>query len=94
MNKVQFFYDDDLIGLEQKINDWLSQNKDVKIMETNLNSLGKPSQRAGIVNTEKYVFYILYSTATRRGAATMEKEEEIITSVTQMEATVSGNLSN
>ena len=61
MHKIHFFYDDDLIELELKINDWLERNRQVKIVESNLNSLGKPSGRAGIVNTEKYVFYILYS---------------------------------
>jgi hypothetical protein len=61
MNKVQFFYDDDLVAMERKINDWLALNKNIKIIDTNITSLGKPSQRAGITYTEKYVFYILYS---------------------------------
>jgi hypothetical protein len=61
MNRVQFFYDDELITLQEKINMWLIENRDAKIIATNLSSLGKPSPRAGIVNTEKHVFYILYN---------------------------------
>src|ERR1700744_1481394 len=61
MNRIQFFYDDDLIALQLKINEWLSSNKEIKLIETNLNSIGTPSKRAGITNTEKYVFYILYA---------------------------------
>lgn len=63
MTRIQFFYDDDIIALELKINEWLSDNKDKKLIETNLNSMGKPSTRAGITTTEKHIFYILYSTA-------------------------------
>lgn len=60
MNQIQFFYDDELILLQEKINSWLSENKDIEIVATDLNSIGKPSTRAGIVRTEKYVFFIMY----------------------------------
>ena len=81
MNKVQFFYNDDLIALERKINRWLAANKEINIIETNLSAIGKPSQRAGIVSTEKYVFYIRYHVIDK-GAAIAEyhAEEEISSS--------------
>ncbi len=80
MTKVQLFYDDDLIALELKINDWLSQHRDISILESNLSSLGKPSQRAGIVTTEKYVFYILYKITINEDVVMRHiTEEQIIT---------------
>ncbi len=62
MNRVQFFYDDELILLQDKINSWLKENEYIEILSTDLSSLGKLSTRAGIVRTEKYVFFILYRT--------------------------------
>ncbi len=62
MNRVQFFYDDELILLQEKINSWLKEHDDIEILSTDLSSLGKPSARAGVVRTEKYVFFILYRT--------------------------------
>jgi hypothetical protein len=78
MNRIQFFYDDDLIALELKINEWLSSNKEKKIVETNLNSIGKPSARAGITNTEKYIFYILYTSPEWENIMLEHKAEENI----------------
>ena len=60
MNRVQFFYDEELILLQEKINGWLKENDGIEILATDLSSLGKPSARAGVVRTEKYVFFILY----------------------------------
>ena len=73
MNKIQFFYDEDLIALEQKINDWLAQNEHIHIEFSSMQSIGKPSQRAGLVYTEKHVFYILYST---NGLAVAKEQQE------------------
>jgi len=78
MNRVQFFYDDDLVALEVKINQWLSANKDLKIIETNINAIGAPSTRAGITNTEKYVFYILYSTPEWKNMVAEQSMEEML----------------
>ena len=94
MNRIQFFYDDDLIALELKINDWLSANKDIKIIETSLGCLGKPSLRAGITNTEKHVFYILYITANWENIIMEKKAEESISSVEQLETKMGANLPN
>lgn len=80
MNKVQFFYNDDLIALERKINKWLAANKDITIIETNLSAIGKPSQRAGIVRTEKYVFYIRYQLVDKIATSASYHAEEEITS--------------
>jgi hypothetical protein len=84
MNKVQFFYNDDLIALERKINRWLAADKDITIMETNLSAIGKPSQRAGIVSTEKYVFYIRYQVLDKGTAAVSYQAEEAISSSSSM----------
>jgi hypothetical protein len=83
MKRVQFFYDEDLVALELKINEWLSANKEKKIVETNLNSLGQP--RDGITNTEKYVFYILYSTAEWENILREKNAEEILSGTEQSE---------
>lgn len=72
MNRIQFFYDDELILLQDKINSWLKENEDIEILSTDLSSLGKPSARAGIVRTEKYVFFILY-----------RKKEDVISAVAE-----------
>ena len=61
MNKIQFFYDQDIVALQEKISHWLMENKDINIIATNLSSIGKPSLRAGVMSTEKYVFYLLYT---------------------------------
>lgn len=93
MNQVQFFYDDELITLQEKINMWLQENKEVKIIATNLSSLGKPSPRAGIVNTEKYVFYILYSTHSMAAIQELKVAEQEI-STTMIKDTGAINLTN
>ena len=86
MNRIQFFYDNDLVALELKINKWLSANKEKRIIQTNLNSLGTPGIRAGVTNTEKYVFYILYSTIMKESMLTEKKAEEILPQTRQLEA--------
>lgn len=89
MNQVQFFYDDELITLQEKINMWLQENKDVTIIQTNLSSLGKPSPRAGIVNTEKHVFYILYSGRSMVAKQELQvAEQELSTTIIQDTGTV------
>ena len=95
MNRVQFFYDDDLIVLELKINEWLSSNKEKKIIETNLNTIGTPSTRAGITNTEKYVFYILYSTAEWENLIAEKSIEEMLpeANIEQLRTKKSGDFS-
>lgn len=81
MNQIQFFYDDELFLLQEKINKWLSENKDAEIISTDLNSLGKPSPRAGLVTTEKYVFFILYRTKDADGTTMAATSENDITAV-------------
>ena len=79
--------------MQEKINVWLQENKEVRIIETNLSSLGKPSTRAGSMGTEKYVFYILYEA---RSAAAKEElrvaEQEI--SATLIHEVTAPNLTN
>ncbi|MCW3124228.1 MAG: hypothetical protein JWQ38_3720 [Flavipsychrobacter sp.] len=95
MNKVQFFYNDDLLALERKVNKWLAANKDINIIETNLTAIGKPSQRAGFVNTEKYVFYIRYQIIDKGIAISANKAEEIMSSAIEETDSKTGlNLAN
>ena len=95
MNLIQFFYDDDLISLQLKINEWLSSNKEKKIIATNLNSLGIPSTKAGITNSEKYVFYILYSSTPEwENILTEKKAVEILPNIEQTEPEISTEHSN
>ena len=76
MNRIQFFYDNDLVALQMKVNDWLSENRQVKIVETNLNSMGKPTERAGLITSEKHIFYILYSTMDSESVLPLPALEE------------------
>ena len=94
MNRVRFFYDDDLIALELKVNEWLSSNKEKKIIETNLNSLGTPGARSGILPTEKYVFYILYSTAEWENILMEKNAEEVLPAMEPMGAITKANTTN
>ena len=75
MKRIQFFYDDDLDALEVKINEWLSSNREKKIIETNLNSLATLSVS---MRAEKYIFYILYSTAEWENILMEKKAEELL----------------
>lgn len=94
MSQIQFFYDDEIVTLQGNINAWLRENKDVNIIETNLNSLGKPgTATAGVPSTEKYIFYILYEGRTMM--ATMDKQEAQEAMVAPaVQATDITNLSN
>ena len=94
MNRIQFFYDDDLIALQLKINEWLSSNREIIIIETNLNSLGVPSTKAGITNTEKYVFYILFSTTEWGNVLSEKNAAEVISNLEQAGANMNEEHSN
>ena len=98
MDRIQFFYDDDLIALELKINEWLSSNKEKKIISSNLQAFGTPSARAGITSGEKYVFYILYSMAeweTLLLEKTVEEEQEVtIPSLNNIETNANNKAKN
>lgn len=93
MNQVQFFYDDELIILQEKINVWLQENKEARIIETNLTSLGKPGARAGTSGTEKYVFYILYNAHNTAEKQELKAAEQEI-STTMVRDVSTANLTN
>jgi|GEM_PF-1070783 len=63
MNRIQMFYNDDLVALQLTINEWLTEHKEIEIVDANISSLGKPSQRAGVTSSERHIFYILYRLA-------------------------------
>ena len=94
MNRIQFFYDDDLIALQLKINEWLSSFREITIIETNFTSLGVPSTKAGITNTEKYVFYILFSTQEWGNVLSEKNAKEVISNMEQAEGTINEEHSN
>ena len=94
MNRIQFFYDDDLIALELKINEWLSSNKEKNIIGTNLNSLSIPNTMAGVTNTEKYVFYILYSNTEWESMITEKSIEEMLPDIAKSATTESTDVPN
>jgi len=94
MNRIQFFYDDDLIALELKINEWLSSNKEKKIIATNLNSLGTPGTNTGETSTEKYVFYILYSTTEWESMITEKSIEEMLPDIAKSVTKENTDVSN
>ena len=85
MNRIQFFYDEDIISLEMKVNEWLLTNKEIKIINSNLQTLGAPSSRAGITNGEKYVFFILYSVTAWETLLSEKATEEIIPTIEHLE---------
>ena len=94
MNRIQFFYDDDLIALQLKINECLSSNREITIVATNLNSLGVPSTKASITNTEKYVFYILFSTQEWGNVLSEKNAAEVISTLEQAGANMNEEHSN
>lgn len=55
MKKVVFFTDTECTALQLKVNDWLSVNKNIDIIHTNLNTV------IDISGSIKYTFYILYT---------------------------------
>jgi hypothetical protein len=94
MNQVQFFYDEDIIGLQLKINEWLAENGDKKIITTNLTSFGKPDITAGIASTEQHVFYILYATPGWENMLTEKTVEEPLPEVERLEIKITPNVTN
>ena len=85
MNKIHFIDSDDLVELELKINEWLSSNKEIKFISSNLVALGTPNTRAGNTNGEKYVFFIHYSTAEWENLLSEPSAEEIIPLIDDLE---------
>ena len=60
MKKVQFFSDSDVFSLQLKVNEWLSENNRIEIIDS------------GITYANQYSFYILYSISEK---LTNEPEE-------------------
>jgi len=59
MKKVKFFVSLDIGSLEQEVNEWLAEHKDVEIVETNISSFAEPGIKQAV--PDRYTFYILYS---------------------------------
>jgi hypothetical protein len=61
MNKIKLFAAPSIESLQSEINEWLSDHKDVHIVETNLSSLAKVDVLGSQDNRKgEYAFYILY----------------------------------
>lgn len=79
MNKIQIFASPTIKALQLEINEWLGNNKDTHIIETNMTSLTKVSVLGSDDKTEgEYAFYILYTPAGQG------EEESVITAAKQM----------
>lgn len=78
MKKIQLFASPTIISLQLKINDWLAENKDTDIIETNITALAKVSVLGSDNETEgQYAFYVLYNSSG-------EGEENVLTASKQM----------
>lgn len=75
MNRVKIFSDSDASALEAAINEWLAENKDIRILHTNLASTAYGDQDSHTQAVRNYVFYILYTKAktSRRKKHTAEE---------------------
>ncbi|MDR3681661.1 MAG: hypothetical protein P4L41_16960 [Flavipsychrobacter sp.] len=83
MKQVKIFSALDVVTLQYQVNEWLSENKNVDIIETNINSFGTPDAN-GKKSNEKYTFYIIYSTIPHPVAEAAAILEESLPSSTQM----------
>ena len=63
MNKVKFFSGPDVAALEDVVNGWLEENKDIRIVHTNLDSVAKPEATGNKQGGRMHVFSILYTKA-------------------------------
>jgi hypothetical protein len=81
MKKIQLFAAPEISSLQSDINTWLSQNKDVHIIESNITSLQNTKQLLSEESTGgQFVFYILYTPANEG------EEESVIAAAKQMPA--------
>lgn len=71
MKKIQLFNAPSIATLQMEINEWLADNKDAHIIESNITSLSNVSILGSDDTQAQYAFYILYSPAD-------ESEEESI----------------
>lgn len=79
MNNIQIFAAPTIKALQLEINDWLANNKDAHIIDTNMTGLAKVSVLGSDDKTEgEYAFYILYTPADQG------EEESVITAAKQM----------
>lgn len=64
MNKIQIFAATTITALQSEINEWLTDNKDAHIIETNITALAKIGVLGADDKAEvEYAFYILYTPA-------------------------------
>jgi hypothetical protein len=81
MKKIQLFAASSIEVLQSEINAWLSDHKDVHIIESNITSL--PASRSLIDDPKtdgQFAFYILYTPADEG------EEESVISATKQMPA--------
>ena len=58
MYKIKIFTGEKAAGLQQEINDWLTENKDIVIHQSNLS--GSNGENLG---SNEYIFFVLYSSS-------------------------------
>jgi hypothetical protein len=75
MNRVKLFSGSDVSVLEAEINGWLEENKDIRIVHSNLASFPRVELDGAEQGSERHLFYILYTKAkaARRKKHTAEE---------------------
>ena len=64
MKKIQLFNAPTIATLQKEINDWLADNKDAHLIESNITSLSNVNMSGSDdIAQAKFAFYILYSPA-------------------------------
>lgn len=79
MKRIKLFAAPEIAVLQSDINVWLTENKDVHILETNLTSLSTAAAALDAKSSKsEYAFYILYTPANE------SEEESVIAATKQM----------
>lgn len=71
MKKTKFFSEDSIDKLQRNVNGWLSKNKSIGIIRTDM-------QVATVTNKASYCFYILYDAITQSESIGISEEMEAI----------------
>ena len=79
MKKIKLFAAPNIVVLQSDVNNWLAENKEAHILETNLTSL-TPAGNTPLSDPlrAEYAFYILYTPANEG------EEESVIAATKQM----------
>lgn len=71
MKKTKFFSEDNIDDLQRNVNHWLSKNRTIGIIRTDM-------QVTAIADKAKYCFYILYGAIEMQGGMELAAELEAV----------------